>query len=97
MTLIKIKRLRYNGHLQHNNCIIFKEIKEMAVKRCFRIKAVKNNKNYGYVKSINYESGETTLTSERSEAFKYDSEDAVQYDIDFLAKTFLDSGYVFTY
>lgn len=69
----------------------------MATRPCFRIKAVKNGKNYGYVKSIKYENGEATLTSEKSKAFKYESEDEVQSDIDFLTKQFFESGYVFTY
>ena len=51
----------------------------------------------GYIKNINYENGEVTITNDKEMAFKYYSEDEVQGDIDFLTKYYFDSNYIFTY
>lgn len=61
------------------------------------IKATKNSKSYGYVKNINYESGEVQLVDDRRSALKYTNKDEVHDDIDFLTKKYFESGYVFTY
>lgn len=63
----------------------------------FKIKAVHNGKNCGYVKKVNYETGEVHLTNDKDFALDYTNEDAVHYDIDFLTGYYFDSGYVFTY
>lgn len=63
----------------------------------FKIKAEHNGKRCGYVKKVNYETGEVHLTSDKELALKYTSEDEVHSDIDFLTKYYFESGYIFTY
>lgn len=62
-----------------------------------KIKATKDGKNCGFVKKIDYETGEVHLTSDKEFALRYDTEDEVQYDIDYLTKIYFESGYIFTY
>lgn len=63
----------------------------------FKIEVTKNKKKCGFVKEINYNTGDVTLTSDKDLAHKYNSEDEVQGDIDFLTKYYFDSDYIFTY
>lgn len=63
----------------------------------FKIKAVHKGRKCGYVKNINYDTGEVHLTDDKEFALKYISEDAVHSDIDFLTKYYFESGYVFIY
>lgn len=68
-----------------------------SVDKHLKIKAVHEGKDCGYVKHIDYGSGEVHLTNDKELALKYDNEDAVHSDIDFLTKYYFESGYVFTY
>lgn len=69
----------------------------MAAKQSIIIRAIKDKKSQGYVKFINYDNAELHLTNDKEMAKKYDNEDSVQSDIDFLSKYYFESGYVFTY
>lgn len=62
-----------------------------------KIKVTKDSKCCGYVKKVDYENGDVHLTSDKEFALEYETEDEVQYDIDYLTKIYFESGYIFTY